>query len=584
MTRGRVVLLAGLAGALAMLGAGRLPVADRLEQATVDVRFAVRGTQPVSGLAVVAIDEKTFSALKPTWPFRRTLHARMLDRLRRSGVRQVVYDVQFTEPSDRPDDDLALYDAVARTGHVILATGESDGRGGTRVLGGEASLAEAGGAKAAASTFPHESGGVIRRYQPVDTGLETIPAMTARRLGAAHVQPGLIDFRGPPGTIPTYSFSDVLSGRVGAAQLRGLTVVVGATAPVLQDVHPTSAPGERMMPGPEIEANAIWTAVHGNPLREVAGWVGVLLALGLAGLATLAVRALGPVRGPAVAVLLAGAYAAAAQLAFDHGSVLPVVVPLGSLAAALALAIPAAAAAEIAARARATRHNAELESAVRERTSELADTQLELVRRLARAAELRDDDTGDHIERMSGLCREVALELGMSPDEADLIRHASALHDVGKIGVPDGILLKPGRLTDAEMTIMRRHVLDGARLLSGSDSILLQLAEVIVRTHHERWDGTGYPAGIAGERIPLEGRIAAVCDVFDALVSDRPYKKAWSVEDALAEIDRGRGAHFDPRVADALLAVVARRTGIHPPAAMSDGPVAEPLIRAASIS
>ena len=114
------------------------------------------------------------------------------------------------------------------------------------------------------------------------------------------------------------------------------------------------------------------------------------------------------------------------------------------------------------------------------RTAELADTQLEIVMRLAQAAELRDDDTGDHIERMSGLCREVALELGMSAAEADLVRHASVLHDVGKIGVPDGILLKPGTLTDEELTIMRRHVLDGARLLTGSDSPLLQVAEVIV--------------------------------------------------------------------------------------------------------
>ena len=167
--------------------------------------------------------------------------------------------------------------------------------------------------------------------------------------------------------------------------------------------------------------------------------------------------------------------------------------------------MPAGAAAAIAARTRTARYNAELEAAVHARTAELAETQLEIVVRLAQAAELRDDDTGDHIERMSGLCREVALELGMSAAEADLVRHASVLHDIGKIGVPDGILLKPGRLTDEELTIMRRHVLDGARLLTGSDSALLQAAEVIVRTHHERWDGTGYPLGLAGEEIPLAG-------------------------------------------------------------------------------
>ena len=184
---------------------------------------------------------------------------------------------------------------------------------------------------------------------------------------------------------------------------------------------------------------------------------------------------------------------------------------------------------------------------------ELAETQLEVVVRLAQAAELRDDDTGDHIERMSGLCREVALELGLPAAEADLIRHASVLHDIGKIGVPDGILLKPGRLTDEEMAIMRRHVLDGARLLAGSDSELLQAAEVIVAHPPRALGRHGLPAGLAGEAIPLQGRIAAVCDVYDALVNERPYKRAWTVADACAEIARQRGLHFDPRVADALL-------------------------------
>ena len=564
----RAVLIAGVLAAGAVLALSGSAALRRAEQETLDVRFAVRGTQAVQGLAVVAIDEKTFSQLSPTWPFRRRLHAQMLDRLRKAGVRQVVYDVQFTEPSDRPADDLALYDAVARAGHVILATGESDAHGRTRVLGGDEALAQAGGAKAAASTFPHDAGGVIRRYAAGDTGLATIAAAVAKRLGAPlgrfDAGTALIDFRGPAGTIPTYSFVDVLKGRIGAAQLRGKTIVVGATAPVLQDVHATAAPGDRMMPGPEIEANAIWTAVHGNPLHRLPGWATLLIAAALGALATLAVRALGPVRGLGVGLLAGAAYAGGAQLAFDHGAVLPVAVPIAALAAALGASIPAGAAAEIAARARTNRYNAELEVAVDARTAELADTQLEVVRRLAQAAELRDDDTGNHIERMSDLCREVALELGLSTREADLIHHASVLHDVGKIGVPDGILLKPGKLTDEEMAIMRRHVIDGARLLTDSSSALLQAAEVIVRTHHERWDGTGYPNRLAGPQIPLEGRIAAACDVYDALVNERPYKSAWTVADACAEIERGRGNHFDPQVADALLRVIARRTPAEP--------------------
>jgi putative two-component system response regulator len=138
---------------------------------------------------------------------------------------------------------------------------------------------------------------------------------------------------------------------------------------------------------------------------------------------------------------------------------------------------------------------------------------------------------------------------------------------VGKIGVPDDILRKPGSLTVEEMATMRRHVAEGSLLLEGSPSPVLQVAEIIVDTHHERWDGTGYPNGLKGEDIPLEGRIAAVCDVFDALTHERPYKRAWTVRDACQEIERLRGSHFDPAVADALLAVVGR--GLKP------GPSAE---------
>jgi HD-GYP domain-containing protein (c-di-GMP phosphodiesterase class II) len=216
---------------------------------------------------------------------------------------------------------------------------------------------------------------------------------------------------------------------------------------------------------------------------------------------------------------------------------------------------------ERAARARVTRYNAELEAAVHARTKDLAETQLEVVLRLARAAELHDDDTGEHIERMSRMCGEVALELGLPVTRAETIRYAAVLHDVGKIGVPDDILRKPARLTAEEMTTMRRHVVEGAVLLEGSPSPVLQVAEIIVDTHHERWDGTGYPHGLTGTEIPLEGRIAAVCDVFDALTHERPYKAAWSVQRACEEIARLRGTHFDPEVADALLTIVRRRTG-----------------------
>jgi putative two-component system response regulator len=166
----------------------------------------------------------------------------------------------------------------------------------------------------------------------------------------------------------------------------------------------------------------------------------------------------------------------------------------------------------------------------------------------------------------------LALAVGMTPMEADLIRHASAMHDVGKIGIPDSVLHKPGALTDQEWKIMRTHPLLGARILSNSNAELLQLAEQIARTHHERWDGTGYPAGLKGEAIPLAGRICAVCDVFDALVSWRPYKHAWPPIEALDEIRRQRGLHFDPELADLFIGLVERGE-IGPPPQKPAAPV-----------
>jgi putative two-component system response regulator len=147
---------------------------------------------------------------------------------------------------------------------------------------------------------------------------------------------------------------------------------------------------------------------------------------------------------------------------------------------------------------------------------------------------------------MSRLGERLALAAGFTVEDAELLRHASALHDVGKIGIPDRVLLKPDRLDDEELAIMRTHTEIGASILAGSRSRLLQLAEVVASTHHERWDGAGYPAGLRGEEIPLAGRISTICDVFDALTSERPYKAAWSVEEALAEIARLSGRQFDP--------------------------------------
>ncbi|MDQ8047077.1 MAG: CHASE2 domain-containing protein, partial [Solirubrobacteraceae bacterium] len=518
-------------------------------------------------LAVVAIDEHTFSAMNLTWPMRRQLHADMLGALRKDGVRRVVYDVQFTEPSERPADDLALFDAVQDTPGTILATGESDAHGHTKVLGGDKQLAEIG-ARAADSTFPSDKAGVIRSYARENTHLASLATAAAASVGHPVAKDAfdghgdaLIDFRGPTGTIPTYSFVDVLRGRVPASKLRGKIVVVGATAPVLQDIHATSAAGARMMPGPEIQANAIWTALHGNPLRQLPRWATTVLALLLGLVATFLVARFGTVRALLPVALIGAAYLGASILAFGQGTVVPMAEPLLALGAAAIAAAVVMIAGELALRAHLARYSEQLEAEVAERTAALASSQLEVVLRLARAAELRDDDTGEHIDRMSEMCGQVALELGQSPADAEMLRHAAALHDIGKIGVPDSILLKPGRLTDGEFDVMREHVVAGAELLVGSDAPVLQLAETVARTHHEKFDGTGYPAKLVGEAIPLPGRIAAVCDVFDALTHERPYKQAWSLADACAEIERCRGGHFDPDIVDAFMRVVVRQFG-----------------------
>lgn len=194
-----------------------------------------------------------------------------------------------------------------------------------------------------------------------------------------------------------------------------------------------------------------------------------------------------------------------------------------------------------------------LEQQVRQRTADLALSQIEILSRLARAAEFRDDDTGQHTQRVARTSAFLAKALGLSAEQITLIAQAAPLHDVGKIAVSDRILLKPGKLTNEEHATMKTHAAIGAALLCDGRSEVVQMAERIAGAHHERWDGTGYPRQLAGEQIPLEGRILAVADVFDALTHDRPYKTAWLVADAVAEIVAQAGRQFDPRVVEGFL-------------------------------
>jgi putative two-component system response regulator len=186
---------------------------------------------------------------------------------------------------------------------------------------------------------------------------------------------------------------------------------------------------------------------------------------------------------------------------------------------------------------------------------ELEEAQLEMLARLAAAAEFRDDDTGQHTRRVGDLSVRIAQHLGLEDSQVELIRLAAPLHDIGKIAIPDAVLGKPGELTSEELEQMKTHTTLGAQMLAGSAFALLELAEEIALTHHEKWDGSGYPAGLVGDAIPIAGRIVAVADVFDALTHSRPYKAAWSTADAIIEITSEAGRHFDPQVLEAFLSI-----------------------------
>ena len=204
----------------------------------------------------------------------------------------------------------------------------------------------------------------------------------------------------------------------------------------------------------------------------------------------------------------------------------------------------------------------ELEAEVAKRTEELRQAfekikmaSIDTILRLSRAAEYKDQDTGAHIKRVSNYAAAIARRMGLTESAVETILYAVPMHDVGKIGIPDKILLKPGRLDPDEREIMKQHAMIGASILGGSDTEFIKLAEAIAITHHERWDGSGYPNHLKGSEIPLGGRIAAIADVFDALTSKRPYKKPFPLEKAFSIIKEGQGSYFDPLVVDAFFAV-----------------------------
>lgn len=183
---------------------------------------------------------------------------------------------------------------------------------------------------------------------------------------------------------------------------------------------------------------------------------------------------------------------------------------------------------------------------------ELKRTRLQVVQRLGRAAEYKDNETGMHVLRMSHYSKVLALAYGFNEEQAEILLHAAPMHDIGKIGIPDSIMLKPARLTEEEFAVMKTHPQIGAEILGDADSELLIIARSVALTHHEKWDGSGYPNGLAGEDIPVEGRIVAIADVFDALTSKRPYKEAWSIDKTIDYIEQQSGIHFEPKLVELL--------------------------------
>jgi adenylate cyclase len=329
-------IAAGLSSAGILLGLYAADALKGLELRSVDTRFSVRGDAPQPrDLAVVAIDTRTFNQLKKQWPFPRHLHARVIDHLRRDGARAIAIDIQFTEQTNQKDDG-ALIDAVGRTRRVVLATTEAD-HGHTAIFGGDQVLRSIG-AHAGNALLPNDGGGTIRRTWYSARGLKTLGIATAEAVKGKPIPPSAlggrtawIDYRGGPGTILTASYSDVLNNNFRTGTFAGRTVVIGPAAPSLGDVHPTSVTGADLMSGAEIQANAIWTALHGFPLQPVSNWWVPLLVVLLAMAAPAAFLTLSARSAGIVLTLVAAGYAVVAQVLFNHGTILPVVYPLIAL-------------------------------------------------------------------------------------------------------------------------------------------------------------------------------------------------------------------------------------------------------------
>lgn len=331
-----MAVIAAIAAAIAILAYGT-GLLRALELDSVDARFSVRGEQrQPDDLVIVGVDDRTFDELGVQWPFPRGLHARLVDRLREAGARAIGFDVQFTEPTAPAQDD-ALIRSVGRFPGLVLSTTEVNGRGESSVFGGDG-VVRSIGARAANTVVEPDAGGAVRKTAYSIDGLVAFPVAVAEAATGKEVSPdevgdpAWIDFRGPPGSIASLSYSQVLKGDPPRDALRGKTVVVGAVAPSLQDLHATATTGDQLMSGPELQANAIWTVEHGFPLESSGLGLDLFLILAMAAAPAGAALRLRPPLALLLALGLALLYALVTQLAFDAGTMLPVVYPLAALA------------------------------------------------------------------------------------------------------------------------------------------------------------------------------------------------------------------------------------------------------------
>jgi HD-GYP domain-containing protein (c-di-GMP phosphodiesterase class II) len=519
---------------------------NSLEAQSLGARFGLRGTTHPKGIVIVAVDKYSQDNLK--YPFPRSREGQVALQLHRLGAKAIAFDMEFATPTS-PSQDGALINDIANAGGAIMSATASE-HGQTTILGGTPQLSVIN--SVAARSNITEEDGKYQSYRYSIDGIQTFGLATAERVLGHRVtpaqfgpSPALIDYPGPARTFPVVSFEDVRTGHVDPSLIRGKIAVIGATDPTLDDIHDTPV---GVMAGPEIQAAAIWTALHGNPLRPAAPWLGWLAVILFALLTPVLVATIRMRRAIWASVAAVVGYGVACVVAFDHGTVLIAVAPIATWAVSFTGTVAVCMlVGEL------SLHSLRGILTIRDR--ELEDTELEIIYRLARASESRDQDTGDHVDRIRHLCEKLALAHGMDAAEARQLGLAAVLHDIGKIGVPDSVLLKPGKLDDEEWVLMRAHTTIGADILAGSDRPLIQLGEEIARTHHEKWDGNGYPAKLKGEEIPLSGRICALCDVFDALLSPRPYKDAWTAERTLAEIEKCAGSHFDPDLARTFLTI-----------------------------